>query len=297
MGDSTLDKGVSVERCKIPVWRVYWCIKAGTEPELKMDMKINTLNGTYPPPKYNLHILEPVQVHVFVRHGDRSPSLIHKARMDTDLWLSRVQERPPELPGRTDYKHQEFPWGQLTKKGKEQAIGLGQWLRKYYFDTLKIFDNFPSSVHFRSTNYERTHLTGWYVLNGLLGSSKAAASIPVDIRGEKDETLMDTGEYRRVSTILKEHMDAVTKPVKQPDGTYKPSEIGALFEKVKVGISSFLALEPNTRFNWLVMILVSGKFSFPLVLFVSKESNCAGSGEIFLMKLSSVITSAIRTCA
>ncbi|KAG6556106.1 hypothetical protein Mapa_002047 [Marchantia paleacea] len=221
----------------------------------------NTLNAVYTPPKCDLFYLEPVQVHVFFRHGDRSPSPLNSVTLDANLWASRLQEPFPQMLDRTKYKLQTHPWGQLTKKGKEQALGLGQWLQKTYLDVLKISaENLPSSIQFRSTDYERTHMTGWYVLNGLLGSSEAAGRIPVIMRDKKDETLADNGYYSRVTELVKESMDLALKPVQQPDGTFRPSETSILFEKVKAGLGAFLGLPPDMTFSWLLVILVVDAF-------------------------------------
>ena len=58
-----------------------------------------------------------VQVHVFFRHGDRSPTPLGEAKAQTELWASRVQEVPAPLQNR-EYFPQKYPWGLLTKKGR-----------------------------------------------------------------------------------------------------------------------------------------------------------------------------------
>ncbi|BFI33765.1 hypothetical protein AXG93_4689s1600 [Marchantia polymorpha subsp. ruderalis] len=222
-----------------------------------MDAVINTLNAVYTPPKCDLFDLEPEQVHVIFRHGDRSPSPINSVNLDANLWASRLQEPFIQMLEKTKYKIQTHPWGQLTTTGKEQALGLGQWLRRSYLDVLKISaENLPSSIQFRSTDYERAHMTGLYVLNGLLGSSEAAGRIPVIMRENTDETFGDNGYFYGVLGLVKESMDLELKPVLQADGTFRPSDTSLLFEKLQAGLGAFLGLPTDRPFNWLLLTLV-----------------------------------------
>lgn len=138
---------------------------------------------------------ELLQVHVFCRHGDRSPTPLGEAKAHTELWASRVQEVPAALRNR-EYFPQKFPWGLLTTKGAEQARDLGVWLREHYLPEfrksnaeLNLREAPENFVSLRTTTFLRTTLTAWFLLEGLLESSEAAGSIPFTSREEKDENL------------------------------------------------------------------------------------------------------------
>eukprot|EP00298_Acanthocystis_sp_HF-20_P001423 c11838_g1_i1.p1 GENE.c11838_g1_i1~~c11838_g1_i1.p1 ORF type:complete len:429 (-),score=129.85 c11838_g1_i1:19-1278(-) len=80
--------------------------------------------------------------------------------------------------------------GELTKLGREQAINLGNELRKRYVEELKLLPTQPdaSLLELRSTNVNRTIETLRGVLFGIYGNNFGSA-LHVTVASEEDETL------------------------------------------------------------------------------------------------------------
>jgi len=153
-------------------------------------------------PPSNTTGLQLLQVHAYFRHGDRSPTPLGEAKARAKLWETRLQEVPLILQKR-EYFPQKFPWGLLTVKGAEQSKALGSWLRELYlpefcgpeYDIRNLQSPEKPVIQLRSTNFLRTHLTAWFVLEGLLGSPEAAASVPISCRDEVDENLYHNDDH------------------------------------------------------------------------------------------------------
>ncbi|GJQ72573.1 hypothetical protein Trydic_g1241 [Trypoxylus dichotomus] len=115
-------------------------------------------------------------VHVFFRHGSRTPELHHT--YPTDI-----------------YKEEDFlpmGWGQLTNVGKQRAYKLGKLLRNRYDSFLGDIYT-PELVEATSTDFDRTKMTALLVLAGLFPPAPsqmwddALSWIPIPYRFEKDE--------------------------------------------------------------------------------------------------------------
>ncbi|XP_024376431.1 uncharacterized protein [Physcomitrium patens] len=157
-------------------------------------------HGQYPPPPAasGPQLLE---VHVFFRHGDRTPTPVGRPKNRSDMWSSRVQEVP--LPLRNGkFFRQKYPWGNLTTKGAQQARDLGAWLREHYVPQfsnpvgkVRLQEAPEKFISLRTTSFLRTNLTAWFLLEGLLESPDDVASIPFICREEKDENLYHNDEH------------------------------------------------------------------------------------------------------
>eukprot|EP00249_Psilotum_nudum_P013536 c24384_g1_i2 orf=370-1194(-) len=209
-----------------------------------------------PPASIDNASLQLLQVHVLFRHGDRSPLPRHDANAATiQLWESRLQEIPSGFP-RREYHFQQHPFGQITKKGARQSIEFGEWLRKLYVDSGWLSLKDPSScIQARSTNFCRAHLTGWFVLEGLLGSSAAAATVPIYIREESDENLLHNNERcPRLAKLWKDAWNNMMDPVPLPDRTWKETRWITEFKELKGKLSRHVGVDLNsaTQLSWLL---------------------------------------------
>ncbi|KAG0558253.1 hypothetical protein KC19_10G014400 [Ceratodon purpureus] len=162
-----------------------------------------------------------LEVHVYFRHGDRSPTPLGEAKAQTELWASRVQEVPVALQNR-EYFPQKYPWGLLTMKGAQQARELGAWLREHYIPKFSktngevILRETPEKfLSLRTTNFLRTNLTAWFLLEGFLESPEIAATIPFACREEKDENLYHNEHCPRLQLKWKQAWAAVKRAVGQ----------------------------------------------------------------------------------
>ncbi|RPD65713.1 phosphoglycerate mutase-like protein [Lentinus tigrinus ALCF2SS1-7] len=164
--------------------------------------------------------LELEQVHIYIRHGERTPVGIrmagppanipenwmfcHTARQfraavasiaapgemsDASLRARRVVERPNGAAAVG-----ECLLGELTDVGRQSTFDFGSGLRKLYVDRLKFLPDVVHSndeIYLRSTNMPRTIESLQQVLHGLYPISKSAKDfVPhLRIRNGKDENL------------------------------------------------------------------------------------------------------------
>ena len=106
-----------------------------------------------------------------VRHGDRLPLI--------DLPLAPF----PLSQGQT------FASGLLTPKGTEQLHKLGQRARADYLKNQLLPEHYdPSRIYARSTDIERTRLSGRSFLNGLY--PKQGPKIPLDVIALQEDSLL-----------------------------------------------------------------------------------------------------------
>jgi len=149
-------------------------------------------------------------VQIVTRHGDRTPLTIIKDN-EENVWQCKapteyvsINEQDnsttylkfidtaadPDYSnpyiGKTFWKGTCFP-GQLTKKGSEQHVKLGEELRKIYVDKLGfIDDNSLSDLYIRSTNVLRTQLSVKSLLSGFMPNS--TEPIPIHTVPQEIET-------------------------------------------------------------------------------------------------------------
>ncbi|KDR72600.1 hypothetical protein GALMADRAFT_252751 [Galerina marginata CBS 339.88] len=161
--------------------------------------------------------LELEQVHVYVRHGERTPVGVRLNGSPASIpehWdmcktarrfkaaVSGVLGIEETLPTRKVVERQdgtmregECLLGELTDLGRQSTFNFGQNLRKLYVDRLGFLPDFLSdqnAVYFRSTNMPRTTESLQEIMHGLYPSHKChlTALPPLRIRNGKDENLI-----------------------------------------------------------------------------------------------------------
>ncbi|KAL4254370.1 Histidine phosphatase superfamily protein [Abortiporus biennis] len=174
--------------------------------------------------------LELQQVHVFVRHGERTPvgvrlntppanvpehwlmcKTARRFRAAVSSTLSPLDRPDPEeahynseeqLPIRKVVERPdgsviegECLLGELTDLGRQTTYDFGRDLRRLYVDRLNFLPDTihsPSQVYFRSTNMPRTTESLYQVIHGLYPANKCTDGfVPqVRIRNGKDENLI-----------------------------------------------------------------------------------------------------------
>ncbi|QRV81942.1 histidine phosphatase family containing protein [Ceratobasidium sp. AG-Ba] len=169
---------------------------------------------SYVPAPSNLKL---EQVHVYVRHGERTPvgirmnnspgnipafwNLCKSARRfkaavlgyngtSSSIEIERLSERADGYA-----EEGECLLGELTDVGRESSLRFGQTLRRLYVDRLGLLPDFleaHGAAYFRSTNMPRTIETLQQVLYGLYPSSKIKEGFAPHIRTRhpKDENLI-----------------------------------------------------------------------------------------------------------
>ncbi|KAK7046664.1 acid phosphatase [Favolaschia claudopus] len=178
---------------------------------------------TYRPPQAPLDVkgypvapadLQLEQVHIYVRHGERTPVGVRLAPFIPEHWImcktGRQYRNPvtgdaPGLPGslrsRRVVERKDGTWteglcllGELTDVGRKSTFNYGTALRSLYIDKLKFLPDFlqPSGVYFRSTNMPRTIESLEQVIHGLYPTSKCDPDVQptVLVRNGKDENLL-----------------------------------------------------------------------------------------------------------
>ncbi|XP_025830395.1 venom acid phosphatase Acph-1-like [Agrilus planipennis] len=125
-------------------------------------------------------------VHVFFRHGSRTPE-------EKDLY-------PNDIYGYKTFA--SVGYGQLTNLGKQRAYRLGKLLRRQYSDFLGAYNT--DVVHATSTDFDRTKMTALLVLAGLFPPAeeqkwdKSLRWLPIPYHYEKhidDFVLRRPNEY------------------------------------------------------------------------------------------------------
>ncbi|CAI7773494.1 unnamed protein product [Closterium sp. NIES-53] len=265
-----------------------------------------------------------LQVHVMFRHGDRAPMPRGTpSEEEVARWEARLQPRPPAhvLPHRQHTRGIEWPFGQLTRKGAQEAESLGCALRERYAALLGLPDAQgsaasadaavaaadasagasagaagdaagtggvdatqaaavtgaaarDSSIHsisngsgnssdsssmaaaasslisIRSTNFPRTYMTGFYVLQGLLGSQERAAQVPINIWGEGEENLYENNRCARGVMLWGRAWKDLSRSTRNHDGSFSDLGWRAQYQHVRESMRSFFNL-PDGRFPWL----------------------------------------------
>ncbi|KAJ7039799.1 histidine phosphatase superfamily [Mycena alexandri] len=175
-------------------------------PQAPLDVK------GYPlaPPELQLE-----QVHVYVRHGERTPVGIRLAPFIPEHWVmcktarqlrNPVLVNPNDLNGtlrirrvveRKDGTAMEglCLLGELTDVGRKSTFNYGVALRSLYIDRLGFLPDFlqkPGEVYFRSTNMPRTTQSLEQVIYGLYPTTKCNPSAAPTLltRNGKDENLL-----------------------------------------------------------------------------------------------------------
>ncbi|KAJ6631130.1 histidine phosphatase superfamily [Mycena sp. CBHHK59/15] len=155
------------------------------------------------------------QVHVYVRHGERTPVGIRLASFIPEHWImckTSRQFRAPvsgnagDLDGtfrskrvveRKDGVAAEglCLLGELTDIGRQSTYNYGTALRSLYVDRLGFLPDFlqkPGEVYFRSTNMPRTTESLEQIIYGLYPTTKCnpGATPTLLLRNGKDENLL-----------------------------------------------------------------------------------------------------------
>ncbi|XP_024520858.1 lysophosphatidic acid phosphatase type 6 [Selaginella moellendorffii] len=211
-------------------------------------MEFEAVRPKYSPPLQSLHLL---QVHVFFRHGDRSPTPAF-GNSNPEVWSSRLEAVPPLLQPQ-NYQYQERPFGHLTRKGAEQARGLGAWIKDAYLEELGVDTSQPDSfLRVRSTNFLRTHMTAWFVLEALLGSGELAASVPICISEDRLENLYHNDHCARLAKLWRASLSRKRQAEVRPDGTVQETGWCDQFEDIRFSFSKHLDLPQGKRFPWVL---------------------------------------------
>ncbi|KJA16650.1 hypothetical protein HYPSUDRAFT_47130 [Hypholoma sublateritium FD-334 SS-4] len=176
----------------------------------------------YPPAPANLEL---EQVHVYVRHGERTPvgvrlagppasipehwNMCRTARKFRAAVSSAFDPGSTREPGdketistrklveRRDGSRVEGECllGELTDLGRQSTYNFGRNLRKIYIDKLGFIPDVLSNndqVYFRSTNIPRTTESLQQIIHGLYPTTKCDSSVqpPLLVRNGKDENLI-----------------------------------------------------------------------------------------------------------
>ncbi|KAJ7839577.1 histidine phosphatase superfamily [Mycena olivaceomarginata] len=178
---------------------------------------------TYRPPQAPLDVkgypvapqdLELEQVHIYVRHGERTPVGIRLAPFIPEHWLmckTGRQFRNPVLGNANDVEGTLRSrrvverkdgsaveglclLGELTDIGRKSTFNYGAAIRSLYIDRLGFLPDIlqPGEVYFRSTNMPRTIESLEQVIHGLYPTTKCSPSaLPtLLVRNGRDENLL-----------------------------------------------------------------------------------------------------------
>ncbi|KAG6865445.1 hypothetical protein C0991_002521 [Blastosporella zonata] len=189
------------------------------EPQVPLEV-VN-----YPVPPTSL-VLE--QVHVYVRHGERTPVGVRLASAPASIpehWLlcktarqfhtavtNSTQDgllRARHMVERADGSviEGECLLGELTDLGRQSTHNFGKSLRALYVDRLGFLsDRLPNKdeVYFRSTNMPRTISSLQQVVHGLYPQDKCDTEVPpsIFVRNGKDENLLgNTSACKRLELL------------------------------------------------------------------------------------------------
>ncbi|KAJ7234638.1 histidine phosphatase superfamily, partial [Mycena haematopus] len=153
------------------------------------------------------------QVHVYVRHGERTPVGIRLAPFIPEHWImckSRHFRSPVSgngndvegtLPTRRVVERKDGSsteglclLGELTDIGRKSTFNYGTALRSLYIDRLGFLPDLlqPAEVYFRSTNMPRTVESLEQVIHGLYPTTKCSPNtVPtLLVRNGRDENLL-----------------------------------------------------------------------------------------------------------
>eukprot|EP00897_Mesotaenium_endlicherianum_P008688 jgi/Mesen1/7848/ME000042S07291 len=201
-------------------------------------------------PSASSYPLKLLQVQVLFRHGDRSPMpLGTPTAEEAARWESRLQARPEGLPEQHLSRGLEYPFGQLTQKGAQQAFALGKQLRERYGELLG-----PplesGDVRIRATSFPRTYLTGHYVLGGVLGSQEAAVRVPIGVRDVKDENLFNNDHCARGQVLWGTAWRQLSRPPPHMQ------EIGwrSQHPHLKQAMAAAFNIDAEKKFPWVLAI-------------------------------------------
>ncbi|KAI0064916.1 phosphoglycerate mutase-like protein [Artomyces pyxidatus] len=174
--------------------------------------------------------LELEQVHVYVRHGERTPVSVRMsgapanipehwlmckearrfraAVADTlptssELYVKRISERPngTAIDG-------ECLLGELTDLGRISTYNYGRALRKLYIERLGFLSDTlgrPNDVYFRSTNMPRTVESLQQIIHGLYPMTKCDEGIVHEVRvrnGREENLVGNTLSCKRLEALL-----------------------------------------------------------------------------------------------
>ncbi|ETW75848.1 hypothetical protein HETIRDRAFT_53924 [Heterobasidion irregulare TC 32-1] len=161
--------------------------------------------------------LELEQVHVYVRHGERTPVSVRMSDAPASIpehWImckqarrfrAAVAGRDPHSPGELDVQRVveradgeavegECLLGELTDVGRQSTYNYGRALRELYVDRLGFLPDTlarANDVYFRSTNLPRTIESLQQIVHGLYPTAKLESVVPqVRIRNGRDENLL-----------------------------------------------------------------------------------------------------------
>ncbi|KAJ3782805.1 histidine phosphatase superfamily [Lentinula aff. detonsa] len=177
--------------------------------------------------------LELEQVHIYVRHGERTPVGVRLAGPPANLpehWMmcktARRLQASVNAPGidgamdefqqsrkmveRADGTHKEGQCllGELTDLGRKSTYSFGTSLRKLYVEKLGFLPDLlqnAGEVYFRTTNVPRTTESLQQIVHGLYPSSKChSEAIPlIFVRNGRDENLLgNAGSCKRLEILL-----------------------------------------------------------------------------------------------
>ncbi|KAJ3866489.1 histidine phosphatase superfamily [Lentinula novae-zelandiae] len=186
--------------------------------------------GKYPMPPSGLEL---EQVHIYVRHGERTPVGVRLAGPPANLpehWMmcktARRFQASVNAPGigsgmdefqqsrriveRADGTHNESQCllGELTDLGRKSTYSFGTSLRELYVDRLGFLPDSlqnAEAVYFRTTNVPRTTESLQQIVHGLYPSSKChPEAIPsIFVRNGRDENLLgNAGSCKRLEILL-----------------------------------------------------------------------------------------------
>ncbi|KAE9396149.1 phosphoglycerate mutase-like protein, partial [Gymnopus androsaceus JB14] len=170
------------------------------------------------------------QVHVYVRHGERTPVGIRLAGPPGNLpenWIMcktarRFQaavggglvaeefQQSRRIVERADGTHHEGQCllGELTDLGKKSTYSYGSSLRELYIEKLGFLpDTLQSAeeVYFRTTNVPRTTESLQEIVHGLYPTHKCQPDVipPIFVRSGRDENLLgNSGSCKRLEILL-----------------------------------------------------------------------------------------------
>ncbi|KAJ3885101.1 histidine phosphatase superfamily [Lentinula edodes] len=177
--------------------------------------------------------LELEQVHIYVRHGERTPVGVRLAGPPANLpehWMmcktARRFQSSVNAPGigsgmdefqqsrriveRADGTHNESQCllGELTDLGRKSTYSFGTSLRELYVERLGFLPDSlqnAEAVYFRTTNVPRTTESLQQIVHGLYPSSKChPEAIPsIFVRNGRDENLLgNAGSCKRLEILL-----------------------------------------------------------------------------------------------
>ncbi|KAI0264755.1 histidine phosphatase superfamily [Gloeopeniophorella convolvens] len=174
--------------------------------------------------------LELAQVHVYVRHGERTPVSVRMSDPPGSIaehWILCKEARrfraavapssvePSELPVHRVLERAdgvavegECLLGELTDIGRKSTYNYGQALRRLYIERLNFLNDTlddARDVYFRSTNMPRTIESLQQIIHGLYPTSKCGPQITheIRIRNGRDENLVgNTLSCKRLETLL-----------------------------------------------------------------------------------------------